>query len=183
GFGRAHGAEGFLVAVAVQQRALRHRLERQRERALPRLARQEFLEQEAVGGEAARVLAPHQRRDLVAEAEQAAPLEADDRDAPLHQGRRRGDATLGLLARLLDQPDREEGAAAAERAAAARRFRQEHAIAAGGEHGERGRDVLRLEVAVEGVGEERDFTRGRATDALRLANALPAPARPLAAPP
>ena len=48
---RAHGAEGFLVAVAVQQRALGHRLERQVEPAGFRLPRQEFLEQQRVCGQ------------------------------------------------------------------------------------------------------------------------------------
>src|SRR5262249_56952324 len=80
------------------------------------------------------------------------------------EGGGRGPATLRLARRLVDEPDREKGAPAAERpAAAVGRFRQMHRITAGGEHGERGLDVLRLEVAVEGVGKEHDRPRLRCT--------------------
>ena len=178
-FRRAHGPERFLVAMAVQERALGHRLERQVERARRRFARQEFLEQQRVGRQRARVVAPDQRGQLVAETENAARLEPDDRHAAREQRRQRRDAAFRLAARLLDQTDREEGAPAAERTAAAvRGLRQMHAVAGGGEHAERGLDVLRLEIAVEGVGEEHDRARiVGAGHARRLAPDVAAPAR------
>src|SRR5262249_56905938 len=74
---RRHGSKRFLMAVAVQQRALGHGLKRELERALLRLARQELLEQKRMGGQAAPVLALHERRDLVAETQHAARLETD----------------------------------------------------------------------------------------------------------
>src|SRR5262245_62666659 len=108
--------------MAVQQRALRHRLERHLKLALLRLPRQEFLEQQGVRRQEARILALDQRRDLVAEAEHAARLEADDRNSARQQRGEGGDAALGLAPRLIDEPDREEGAPAAERATVAFAF-------------------------------------------------------------
>ena len=95
------------------------------------------------------------------------------------QRRKRGDAALGLAPRLVDEPDREERAPAAERTrAAVHGLRQMHAVAGGGEHAERGLDVLRLEIAVEGVGEEHDPARiVGAGQPRRLAPRIAAPAR------
>src|SRR5262249_62190662 len=84
-----------------------------------RLARQEFLEQQRVCGQAARILAPDERRDFVAEAEHAARLEADQRSCALEEGGERGQAALRLASRLVDEPDREEGTPTAERPAGA----------------------------------------------------------------
>src|SRR6516162_11355044 len=134
------------MAVAMQQRLLGHRRERELERAGLRLARQEFLEQQRVRGQATRILTLDERRDFVAEAEHAARLETDERSRALEEGGERGHAALRLAPRLVDEPDREEGAPAAQRSAVAvGGLRQLHGIAAGGEHRERGLDVLRLE--------------------------------------
>ena len=149
-------AEGFLVAMAVQQRALcpiaasgKRRVE---------LARHEFLEQHGARRQPARFLGLQQRRDLVAEAEDAARLEPDHRDAARDIGLERRERALGLGARLLDQTDRQKRAAATQRPLRpVRRLRQMHAAAGGFEHGERGAEILRLEIAVEGVGEQHDF--------------------------
>src|SRR5262249_33294521 len=90
-----------------------------------------------------------------------------------------GPGRLRLAPRLVDEPDGEEGAPAAERpAVAGGGLRQVHRIAAGGEHGERGLDVLRLEVAGEGVGKEHDRPRlRRAGEARGLAPCNGTPAR------
>src|SRR5262249_59047620 len=110
-------------------------------------------------------------------------LEADGRNAGSQQRGEGGDAALGLAPRLIDEPDREEGTPAAERATVAvRRRRQVHAVAGGREHGERGGDILRLEIAIEGVGEERHLARAAAgNERRRLAPPLGPPARPAAA--
>ena len=148
------------MAVAVQQRASRHPRERQGKHSRLRLARDELLEQQRIGGHQPRLLASEQRRDLVAEAEQAARLQADHRNSARGQRRKRGDASARPRAAPVDEPDRQESAPAAQRAAAAvGRPRQVHAVSPGGEHGQRGGDVLRLEIAVESVGEEHHRPR------------------------
>src|SRR5262249_57702369 len=98
---------------------LGHRRERELERAGLRLARQELLEQQRARGQAARIFALEEQRDFVAEAEHATRLEADERNCALEEGSERGHATLRLAPRLVDEPDREEGAPAAERPAVA----------------------------------------------------------------
>src|SRR6478736_2051971 len=80
-------------------------------------ARQKFLEQQCVCGEPPRLVAVDQRGQLVAEAEHAARLQPHDRQSARDQRRKRGDATLRLAARLVDEPDREKRAPAAERTA------------------------------------------------------------------
>src|SRR5262249_61438432 len=92
--------------------------------------------------------------------------------------RRRGDAPRRLASRPLDEADRKERAPAAERPLAVGWFRQLHLVTAGGEHGERRLDVLRLEVPVEGIGKEHDRSRRRAAIAGRLAPCLRTPAPP-----
>src|SRR6266404_3439174 len=81
--------------------------------------------------------------------------------------------------RSVNEPDREEGAPAAERpVVTVGGLRQMHGIAAGGKYRERGLDVLRLEVAVKGVGKEHDRScLRRARRARRLAPCIGAPAR------
>ena len=66
-FDRAHGVEGLLVAMAVQQRLFRQRPERQFQAALLLLAGEEFLQQQRLRGERVGGLAFDQRRQLVAE--------------------------------------------------------------------------------------------------------------------
>ena len=169
------------MAVAVQQRAFADRLEREFKLAGVRLARQEFLEQECVRGQAAALFPLQQRRDLVAEAEHATRLEPDERNSAPDKGRKRGGATLRLAPRLVDEPDCEKGAPAAERPATIGGLRQTHAIPCCGEHGERSVDVFRLEVAVERIGKEHDLPRRLgAGNARRLAPSITAPARQVA---
>ena len=73
-------------------------------------------------------------------------------------GRDRRDHALGLAPRLVDLADRQEGAAAAERALrAVRGLRDVHRVAGGAQHRHGGVEVLALEVAVEGVGEQDDL--------------------------
>jgi len=121
----------------------------------------------------------NERRDFVAKAEHAARLEADKGNCVLEERGERSHTALSLAPRLVDEPDCEEGAPAAERPpSAVGRFRQMHRIAAGGEHGERGLDVLRLEVAVEGVGKEHDRPWFRCAGKARwLAPCIGTPAR------
>ena len=127
----------------------------------------------------ARLVAVDQRGQLVAEAEHAARLQPHDRQSARDQRRKRGDATLRLAARLVDEPDREKRPPAAERTApTVHGLRQMDGVAGGGEHAERGLDVLRLEIAVEGVGEEDGPARiVGAGKPRRLAPDIAAPAR------
>jgi len=62
------------MAMAVQQRPIGNRPQRQREPVLRRFTRQEFFERESLGGELACRVALDQRGNLVAEAEQATRL-------------------------------------------------------------------------------------------------------------
>src|SRR5262249_59395398 len=106
--------EGLLGAVAVQERASADGRERQ---GADEVARHELLEQERARCEPARLLALEQRRNLVAEPDQATRLEADHRDAARHERRERLDAALRFAPRLVDLADREKRASAARRAA------------------------------------------------------------------
>src|SRR5262249_12179468 len=146
----------------VQHDLFRQRLQRQIELPLLALARQEFLEQQGVRRQRIGCLALYQRRQLVAERQQAARLEAEDRHAARDIGRERLERALPPLARLLDQPDREEGAATAQRPlVAVLRQRRIHAVPAGGEHAAGGVEILALEITVEGVGKQHDLARRR----------------------
>src|SRR5262249_33942837 len=165
------------MAVAVQQCAFGDRLERELKRARLRLARQEFLEQECVRGQATALFALHERRDLVAKAEHAARLEPDEGNSAPEEGRERSGATLSLAPRLIDEAHCEKGTPAAERSAAISRLGEMHPISGGGEHGEGSLDILRLEVAVESIRKEHDRPRLWAGNARRLAPSIAAPAR------
>ena len=81
-------------------------------------------------------------------------LEADDAGAASDEGGERGERAAGLGAGLLDAAGGEEGPAAAERPAGGAGVVE--AVAGGGEHPLGGGEVPRLEVAVEGVGEEHE---------------------------
>src|SRR5262249_19659762 len=108
-------------------------------------------------GETLRARVLHDRRDLVAEAEDAARLEADDRNAAREERIERRQHALGFGLGFVDLADGEKGTAATERAwAAVGRRGDVDGVAAGNEHGEGRVQVLALEVAVEGVGEEDD---------------------------
>ena len=157
---RIGGPERLLMAMAVHERARHHRLERQLQLQLELVARQEFLEGQGMRGEPPRALALDQGRDLVAEAEDAARLEPDHRHAAADEGLDRRDDPLGLLPRLVDEA-RPRGTCARSTtgATSARRPRDMHVVAGGAEHGERGVEILALEQAIEGVGEQHDFAQ------------------------
>src|ERR1700726_4963809 len=139
------------MAMAVQQRALGDGRERQAEAAGLHLAREKLLKHQGLFSELAPRFPGDDPRDLVAEAEQAARLEPDDRYAAREVWRERGQHPLRLMQRFVHLADRQERAAAAQRPAAVRRRCDVHAIAAGGEHRERSVDGLALEVTVKGI--------------------------------
>ena len=143
--------------MAVEERAAAQRRERQGEPPGPRLGGEEFFEQHRAARHLGGAVILDDGRDFVAEREQAARLEADDRHAARRIGCERREGALGLLPRFVDAADGEEGAAAAQRSrAAVGRRRDLDAVAAGAQDAERSAQVFRLEVAVEGVGEEDD---------------------------
>ena len=153
-----HGVERFLMAMAVQESPFFRRHERQVELARGGLARQKFLEQQRAACDLARRFAFQQRRYFVAEAEQAARLQSDDRRIGRGERRQRGERPFHFPARFVHLADGEKGAAAAERARAFNRLCHRDAISAGGKHRERGVDIFALEIAIEGVGEQDDVT-------------------------
>ena len=149
------------MAVAVEERAATQWRERQGKPPRLRLAGEEFLEQHRPARHLGGAAVLDDRRDLVAEREQAARLEADDRHAARSIGCERRERALGLFTCLVDAAHGEESAAAAQRPrAAVGGGRDLDAVAAGAQHRERGAQVFRLEVAVEGVGEEDDVAVG-----------------------
>ena len=101
--------------MAVQQRPFANLLQRQLQTSCIRLTRQELLEGQREAGKALRPLALHHRRHFVAEAEQAAWLEADHRHTARDERFERRQRALGLDARFVDLADGEEGASAAQR--------------------------------------------------------------------
>ena len=114
---RAHHAERLLVAMAVHQRALRDRLERQLEPPERGLAHEKFLEHQRVHRELLRAVGLDHRGDFVAEAQDAARLEPDHVDAARDIRRDRRDHALGLAPRL-DRPCRPTGRCGRSRAGA-----------------------------------------------------------------
>src|SRR5213596_841483 len=155
---RRHRAEGLLVAMAVQERALLgERLELEREAAGFVLEREELLEEQRCVRERVGLAAREHRLEFVAQGQKAGRLEADDIDAASHVGLERGQHPLRLGLRLLDHSRREESAAAAQRPRTIRSTRNVHAVARPVEHGESGARVFRLEVVVERVDEEHDL--------------------------
>src|SRR4051812_11072576 len=92
---RAHHAEGFLVAVSMNQRTLRDRLERQIKSPSGGLAHQEFLEHQRVQRELRCTFALDHRGHFVAEAENAARLKTDHRYAASYERLNRRDDALG----------------------------------------------------------------------------------------
>jgi len=145
------------VAVAVQQGAPSHRLERQLQRARVRLARQKFLEQQRVRRQRPCTFALHKRRNLVAEAQQAARLEPDHRNAAIKIRTQRSDRSFGLATRLIDESHGKERSPAAERTATVERSRHMHAATRSSQHVDRRRDGLAFEVAIERVREQHDL--------------------------
>src|SRR5580704_2434214 len=104
-----------------------------------------------------------QRQQLVAQREQAAWLEANDRNAARRERRVGLHQPVKLGSGLIDETRREEGAPAAEWTASAGRLRHMDAIAAFDQYAQRGVEILALVIAVEGVGEQHDLAAvGRA---------------------
>ena len=114
--------------MTVQKRALLYRRELQIEPSGGRFARQKFLEQQRILGNASRRIALH-KLDFVAEAEQAAWLEADDRHVPFNIWRKRSERALRFRSRLVHFSDRKERPAAAQGSAAVFRLRDIDPIA------------------------------------------------------
>src|SRR5262249_50213800 len=137
-------------------------VQRQSKSTRVRFRGQEFLERERLSGEPFRDITLEQRRDLVAKAEHAARLETDHRHAALDEWRQRIENPLRLVPRFLDLADRQERAAAAQRARIAVLYRpcDFDPGSRGVEHGERRVDVLALEIALEGVAEEASVRLG-----------------------
>ena len=112
---RADHAERLLVAMAVHQRALRERLERQVEPAGRRLAHQKFLEHQRVHRELRRA------SDLIIAGSSSRKPRMQLGSSPTTgtpratNGATRRDHPLGLALCLIDTADRKERAAAAER--------------------------------------------------------------------
>src|SRR6266705_2996272 len=100
------------MAVPMQQRLFADRRKRQ---CVAKLFRYEFLKHQRTGRKPARVLTPDQRRNLIAEPDQAAWLKPDHRDVTLHIRREGVEAALRFLPRLLDGTDREKRAPATQR--------------------------------------------------------------------
>ncbi len=99
---------------------------------------------------ASRFGAGQQRAVFVAQRQQAGRLQPDHRQVAAENVER----AACLAARPVHHAGGEKAAAAAERTAAV--FRHTHAIAGGGQHAQRGAQVLRLEPAIERVGEQDD---------------------------
>ncbi len=100
--------------MAMDQNGATDRFERQLQPARFRLAGEEFFQKHGVSGECLGIRAGEQRKELVAQREQAARLEADDGRAALYCRRDRRNKAGGFTARLLDHASGEKGAAAAE---------------------------------------------------------------------
>jgi hypothetical protein len=107
-----------------------------------------------------------QRTELVAQGEQAGWLQPDHRQG----ARQPAQGAPGLGARLLDHARREKRAAAAQRTAACDRH-VTGAIAGGRQHTQRRAQVLRLEIAVERVGQQQHLAARLAAGARSSASA------------
>src|SRR6516165_4084600 len=142
--------------MAVQKGALDERLERKRKAAVPPRALQILLEEEYMTGQHPRVVAFHERGNFVAEPEHAARLKSDYIDPATGEGCKCDNAALRLAPRLVNEADGKESAPATERTAPpAGRLGQVHATPGSAQHSKRCREVLRLEIATEGIGKQR----------------------------
>ncbi len=119
--------------------------------------RQEFLEEERGVGEGRRLVLRNEAEELVPEGVEAGGLEADDARAASDERRECVERAPRLFPRRVDEAGREEGAAAAKRARAALRLGPMQTVAGGAEHAFGRPEVLRLEIAVEGVAEEHEI--------------------------
>ena len=180
-FDRGHGGERFLVAVAVQQRALGDRLERAASSvpaAASRAMKSSSSSASAASSRASSLLisagisSRKEMRQLGSRPTTGMPRPTKGASVATQRSASRRASSTSPTARNV-RP---------QQSGRPRRLRQIHAVTAGGEHGERGRDVLRLEIAVEGVGEQHHRAGVGAPMKRRgLAPAIGAPARQVAA--
>src|SRR5690606_363938 len=110
-----HGAERFLVAVAMQQGGALRGLQLQLKAAGVRFRGKKLLEEQRMAGKACG-FGQHDGV-LVAESEEARRLQAEDRDLARRPRRERFERAPRLRSRLFHEPDGKEGAPAAKRAA------------------------------------------------------------------
>src|SRR5205814_1600213 len=96
----------------------------------------------------------HEPGNFVPKPQDAAGLDADDRNAARSEGGKRCDGALSLPPGLVDETYAEESAPAAERPGILGAG-QMHAIPCRGHHVQRRLDILRLEIAIERVGKKR----------------------------
>ena len=156
-----HDPERLLVAMAMNMNLdAVGRLERQFQSAL-RLAGDEFLEQIKILAELADLLAEPQAEKFVAHRQQAGRLQPDDRRAGGDRRLQRRQHPFGLGPGFWNHAHREIGPSAAQGAAGfgivRRRPRDLHAIAAGGEHGDRRLGNFRIEMLGERIDEQPDL--------------------------
>ena len=123
-----------------------------------------------------------QREQLVAQRQQAARLEADDRHAARGERRIGRNQPIELGARLIDQAGREKRPPAAQRPAAVGGLREMHAIAACDQHAQRGVEIFALVDAIEGIGEQHDLAAVGRADRLGIGPEHIAPERGQGAP-
>src|SRR6202012_1617925 len=109
-----------------------------------------------------------QRQQLVAQRQQAAWLEAEDRHAARREWRVGLYQTVEFGAGLIDQTGGEKGSSAAERAAPAHRLWYVHAIAAFDQHAQGGIEILALVIPIESIGEQHDLAAIRGAKGLRI---------------
>ena len=109
------------------------------------------------------VVVRSQRQQFVAQRQQAARLQPDDRHAARGERRVGRDQPVEFGARMIDQPGREKGSAAAQRPAAIRGLWHVDAVSGLDQHAQRGVEIFALIGAIESVGEQHDFAAiGRA---------------------
>ncbi len=125
------------------------------------LAHQELLERQGRARERRARCPGMEQLELVAQAENARRLEAHDGHAAADERLERVEQAPGFGTRGFDHARREVRPAAAERAAVGR-YRRADGVPAGRQHRHGGTEVLRLEVRIEGVGQEHDVPVSRA---------------------
>ena len=137
--------------------------ERQREAAGLGLAHQKLLEQQRMRADALGRRVRSQRQQFVAQGQQAARLEANDRHAARSERRIGRDQPVEFDTGVVDQAGREKRSAAAQRPASVRGLWNMDAVSGLDQHAQRGVEIFALIGAIEGVGEQHDLAAvGRA---------------------
>ena len=122
-----------------------------------RLAHQKFLEQHRMRADRFGVVVGPQRQQFVAQRQQAARLQPDDRHATRGKRRKACDQPVQLGARLIDKPGRKERAPAAQRPSVIHWPRDMDAITTLDQHAQRGVEIFPLIGAIESICEQHDF--------------------------